>query len=138
MTESAPAAGAGTEVIVLYGHVPSKKNLYRRARNGRMFLDREVSDQIGALTSHAQRQWRGRRPLENPDIEVTLHVRNGRGDRDNKWTTISDVLQEAGVLVNDNIARCNGTIILRPCVISASERAFIRLTPRQATLGGLG
>jgi Holliday junction resolvase RusA-like endonuclease len=112
--------------ITLRGHTPSKKNLYRRSKNGRLFLNEEVKAQIDGLILQANSQWRAK-PLEHPDVSVTFFVRDARGDRDNKWATISDVLQVANVIVNDNVARFNGRLVIQPAVIDTEERVVIEL-----------
>ena len=42
-------------------------------------------------------------------------------------TSILDCLCEAGVIVNDNIAQFNGTVVLLPAVMDKDERAVIRV-----------
>lgn len=110
----------GQHRLVLRGHVPSKKNLLRVA-NGHGYRDTKVVAEIEALRTYARIAWGLRRPLEHPKIEVRFFVKERRGDRDNMLTTILDCLTSAGVLVNDNIARCNGTITIRPAVVTADE-----------------
>lgn len=110
--------------IMLKGHTPSKKNLYRRSGDGRMFLDHKVKRQIDHLIAQASEQWCGS-AIEHPNVWVTFFVRDARGDRDNKWSTISDVLQKAGVIVNDNVARFNGRVVIQPAVIDAAEEGVV-------------
>lgn len=112
--------------LTLMGPVPSKKNLYRRGKSGGLFLNSDVSAQITALTLQAANQWQGE-ALKHPAIDVTFFVATRRGDRDNKLSCILDVLQRAGVLVNDNIASCNGRLTLHPAIVSAQERVVIDL-----------
>lgn len=110
--------------LILSGHVPSKKNLYRRSKDGRLFLDTKVADQIKVLTKQAKSQWT-ETALEHPNVWATFFVRDARGDRDNKWATVSDVLQDAGVIRNDNVARFNGRLVIQPAVIDKRERVVV-------------
>lgn len=112
--------------LILSGQCPSKKNMYRRSKNGGMFLNREVVAQIDALILQARAQW-GRGPIAHPDLEFTFYVKDRRGDRDNKLGTCMDVLQKAGVLLNDNIASSNGRLVILPAVVDKSERVVIRI-----------
>lgn len=113
--------------LVLKGHVPAKKNLWKRGRGGRVYLNREAQDQIDYLTLQAQQKWSGKQPLIHPDFSIQFYVRDQRGDRDNKQSTLMDVLQKAGVLLNDNIKQCNGKITLLPAVVDKNERTVINI-----------
>ena len=119
--------------LVLHGHCPGKKNLWKRGRGGRTYIDSETKALIDALTLQAQNQWRGE-PVTHPDMRVRFYTRDRRRDRDNMLTTILDCLREAGVIVNDNIAQFNGTLSLLPAVIDENERVTI-VTFRQACVG---
>lgn len=48
------------------------------------------------------------------DMCVQFFARDRQRDRD-KLTTILDCLRDAGVIVNDNIAQANGTLVPAPC-----------------------
>jgi Holliday junction resolvase RusA-like endonuclease len=121
-------------ILRLAGPVPSKKNLYRRGKNGTLFLDREVRHQIDNLVLQAQAQWGARGPIEHPDLRILLRVTAARADRDNKLTCLMDVLQDAGILRNDNIARSNGTITLLPAIVGPVEATEIEIIHRQERL----
>jgi Holliday junction resolvase RusA-like endonuclease len=77
----------------------------------------------------ARSQW-VRPPVESPDMSFTFFVSAARRDRDGMLTTALDCLQEAGILVNDNIKRNNGRTVLEPCqfVSAAKERVEIEVT----------
>lgn len=122
--------------LELRGNVPSKKNLYRRAQNGRMFLDKEVQAKIDALISQARRQWK-RPPMEHPDMDIEFFVLDRRSDRDNKLGCILDVLQEAGVLKNDNVKHSNGCMVIWPAVVGNQEGVIVDLSEQQTILGGI-
>ncbi len=117
------------ETLELWGHCPSKKNLWQRARAGKMFLSTEVKAQIDTLTTQAMFLWKQRPPIEHPEITVTFFVRDARRDRDGMFTTLLDCLQAAGVLVNDNIAHNGGRTVLEPCqfVEESQEHTVIRI-----------
>ena len=113
--------------LVLWGKCPAKKNLWSRGKGGHTFLNAEVKAQIDALTHQARLQWGVRGPVEHPELTLTFYVHHARRDRDGMFTTVLDCLQEAGVLVNDNLAHNNGRTILEPCrfVDEAEERVEI-------------
>lgn len=115
--------------IVLHGHCPSKKNLWRRGAAGGMFLDADVKAQIDVLTTQALFQWPHLLPITHPNVTVRFFVSAARQDEDGLWTTILDCLQKAGVILNDNIAHFNGRKVHEPCefVDTADERVEIRL-----------
>ena len=118
--------------LVLYGHCPSKKNMWERREAGRMVLPKEVKEQIDTLTTQALFGWKYPGPVESPDITVRFFVAAKRQDQDGMYTTILDCLQAAGVLVNDNIAHNNGRKILEPCefVDASDERGEIIIVSR--------
>lgn len=116
----------------LLGHVPSKKNQWRPKPGGGIttFAKTGVKDAIDYLRSQAVFIWKlklKRGPVEHPEMTVTFYVKTRAGDRDNKLSTILDVLRDAGVLVNDNIARFNGTLTLLPAVVAKEERTVIQI-----------
>jgi len=109
----------------LTGHVPSKKDLYRRKKNGGLYLDKEVKAQIASLETQARIQWGPRKPLVHPDVSVTFYVRSRRPDKNNKHGCLMDVLQAAGVIKNDNIKWFNGREIIEPAVVARGEESTI-------------
>lgn len=111
-----PVSGPLSVSLVLHGHCPSKKNLWTPNATGGFRLMPEVKDQIEVLTTQALFHWKQTGPVEHPDITVTFFVHHARRDRDGMFVTILDCLQEAGVLVNDNLKWNNGRTILEPCV----------------------
>ena len=117
-------------ILDLTGHVPSKKNLWRPKPGGGVRLDSSARCAISALVTQAAYSWRslGRTPLEHPNLTVRFYVANKRGDRDNKLSCLLDVLQEAGVIRNDNIAHFNGTITLLPAIVAKEEKVTIEIT----------
>jgi len=113
-------------VLTLVGHVPAKKNEWKRARGGGIYFDRhETRPEIDSLVLQARAQWR-RDPADKPSIIATFYVRDGRGDLDNRYTTVQDVLVKAGVLQGDNVKHLPGPIGFRG-VVSKEERTVIEL-----------
>ncbi len=119
--------------LTLRGPVPNKKNLWRVRKGGGMFLDSDVKSKIDWLILQARRQW-NRPPVEHPDVDVEFFVLDRASDRDNKLGCILDVLQKAGVLVNDNISRFNGTLVIHPAVVGSSEGVIVDISEKQTTL----
>lgn len=114
--------------IIMRGTCPAKKNLWKRGKSGRMYLNDDVRAQIDTLTVQAESQW-GREPLEHPDMEVRFYVATKRRDRDGMFTTVLDCLQAAGVLRNDNLAHNNGKTVLHPAqfVREGKERVEVEI-----------
>lgn len=117
----------------LVGNVPNKKNLWRPTKTGRMYLDASVKADIDALILQAKSQW-SRMPMEHPEVAIKFFVLDQRSDRDNKLGCILDVLQEAGVIYRDNIARFNGLMVILPAVVGKQEGVIIDLEERQRTI----
>ncbi len=115
--------------LVLHGHCPSKKNDWQRGGSGKMFLPEEVTEQINVLITQAMYHWRIGAPIEHPELTVTFYVAAKRQDQDGMYVTILDVLQKAGVLLNDNIKSNNGWKYLPPCefVSESEERVQVRV-----------
>lgn len=115
------------QLLTLRGPCPSKKNLYRRAKNGRMFLNDEVKARLDSLIIQARLQWGAQQPVTHPDMKVTFYFSSGRPDRDNRLTAILDCLQEAGVILNDNVAKFNGPVLLNPAVMVSAGKERVEV-----------
>jgi Holliday junction resolvase RusA-like endonuclease len=89
--------------LTINAHIPSKKNMLRRSRNGGMFHNKVVVDAIKDITEQCRCQWSGE-PLVEPEMYVMFRILNKRADADNMLTTTLDCMVKAGVLLNDN---CN-------------------------------
>jgi len=100
--------------------------MYRRSRNGRMHLDKEVRASLDLLVAQARAQWNGP-PVEHPIYELQLYVRDQRRDKNNLSQTIIDVLQSAGVIVGDTIKRFNNKETILPAIVDEQERAVVTL-----------
>lgn len=89
--------------LILRGHIPGKKNMLRRSKNGGLYRDASVSKQIDALILQAKAQWKGNKPFEKARIEMAFVFRDQRSDLDNKLTCALDILVQAGIIENDNL-----------------------------------
>ena len=97
--------------LMVEGPIPGKKNLLRRSRNGGMFRDKKVSAQLDAITWQLKAQWM-REPLIHPALEFVFRCKDLRSDLDNKLTTCLDCMQDAGILVKDNLKHLRGPITI--------------------------
>jgi Holliday junction resolvase RusA-like endonuclease len=113
------------KTITIPGAMPCKKSKYRIG-NGRMFHDSSLSDSLAAAAIVVQSQW-GRAPVIHPKMSVEFHVLSGRMDRDGMLATLSDILQKAGVLKNDNIKNHNGELTILPAVKTKQPMTVVRL-----------
>lgn len=123
-----PVTGPVDVTLTLWGHCPSKKNLWSRGQKAQ-FLPPEVKEQIESLTTQALFAWKQPGPVEHPEMTIKFYVNAARRDRDGMFTTLLDCLQAAGILVNDNLRRCNGRMVIEPAdfVSDADERVEIRI-----------
>lgn len=132
-------------LIQLHGRIPTKKNakaIAPDAETGKLKLwySSEDRQRINDLVQFAALEWRdartGRLPaLTHPAICFEFHVQGTasserirtryRKDRDNMTTTVLDALVKAGVLIDDDIAHCNGLVQILPAVIGPAEGARI-------------
>lgn len=127
-----PFAGPVDVTLNLWGHCPSKKNLWKPGLNGQMFLDSDVKQQIDLLTMQALHGWRIEGPVDHPELTIKFFVNAQRRDRDGMFVTVLDCLQSAGVMVNDNLAHNNARTVLEPAefVGLSDERVEIRVVKR--------
>lgn len=90
-----------TYYFTLKGKIPSKKNLWKRSRNG-MYLDKDARADLDALLWQFKGQKRPAKPLSGA-IGVTFNFVQAmrRGDMDNKITAILDLLQKSEIIKND-------------------------------------
>lgn len=112
-----PVSGPLSVLLVLHGHCPSKKNGYGVGAGGHsVVLPAEMRKQIETLTLQAMFQWKLGAPVEHADLTFQFFVHQARRDRDGILVTVLDCLQAAGVLVNDNLKRSNGRMVLEPAI----------------------
>lgn len=108
--------------LVLVGHMPGKKNLWKVGRGGRMYLDQHVKAQIDWITLQARQQWQQRPHVDHPNLVIRFFAYNAGSDEDGKYTTLCDCLQAAGVIKNDNFNHFSGMKVLEPAVIVGDPR----------------
>ena len=113
--------------IIIKGHIPGKKNLYLRSKNGRMFKNSALQAEIDAITRQILMQAGNIQPLVHPTIRAHFVCSDARSDIDNKWTTVQDCLVKAGVLINDNLKHLRGPITISGEVVRGREEASIEI-----------
>lgn len=119
--------------LVLWGHCPSKKSNYRTAESGKLITDSETKGQMEILTVQAMFQWAAiGGPVEHPEVTTTFFVAAKRQDEDGMYVTLMDILQKAGVIVNDNVRRFNGRKIHEPCEFVSVADERVEITVRKA------
>lgn len=117
--------------LQLWGEVPSKKNAYTPRANGRgMFKSAALDAKINYLLLQIPPELRGLKLL-HPNITFSFTVPDRRRDRDNMAQCLLDAMVQAGVLANDNIASCNGRIVIEPAQIGDQFHTRITLEQRQ-------
>jgi Holliday junction resolvase RusA-like endonuclease len=113
--------------IQLSGKPCSKKNRYTPRSDGKgFFKNTKLKADLDWLAIQIPGQYRDLK-LVDPDITVQMYVMNYRMDRDNILVSMMDLLVQAGVLRNDNMADCNGTITIPPAIRSGSWQTIITL-----------
>lgn len=124
--------------IVFVGFVPAKKNRYSPTMRGgkmRFFKNDKLDAALKVLDSQIPDYCRGLQ-LEHPEMEWSFQVPDAKADRDNKITTLLDVLVDAGVLRDDNIKRCNGkwTVNEAEIVKGQEETTIVTIRPREVNI----
>lgn len=128
-----PIEGPVSETIVLWGHCPSKKNGWGRNKGSSgMHIDPQMKAEIQSLTTQALFMWKHAGPVEHPELTFRFFVHSARRDRDGMLTTVLDLMQAAGILVNDNMKWNNGRTVMEPvCFVApADERVEILIEKR--------
>jgi Holliday junction resolvase RusA-like endonuclease len=99
--------------LTIQGRVPSKKNAWRRKEGQRAYLPAQIAADIEALEWEAISA-RNKIPFSDlakihaaKRLRVIgeFHVKKEVVDLDNAWTTLLDVLQKAGIIINDKTVR---------------------------------
>lgn len=128
MTRPVPGSDGGRKVrMVIPGDVPGKKNQLRIGK-GRMFRDASVTAQIDALTWRIKERWGSEKTMQRARVTAYFYVLDGRGDIDNKYTTLQDCLVRAGAIKGDTIARIPGFSAQAEIIESGEESVIVELT----------
>jgi hypothetical protein len=118
-------------VIEARGHTPSKKNAYTPRKDGRgMFKNSRLQEQIDRLAIQVPPDARDLR-LISPDITFEFTYVKANWDRDGAVVTWMDILVQMSVIQNDNIASCNGRIVIEPAVRGEYDSVKITLVPKE-------
>ncbi len=98
--------------------MPSKKNAWKRASGGHVYIDKKMSSVLddflwqlrGAMGIHQKGKKHAQFPIVLP-LELTVSFKTRRQkDLDNMVTTLMDLLQKSGVIKNDSqILKINAT-----------------------------
>ena len=115
--------------LVLWGFIPSKKNLYR-SHGSRRFKDAKLSKQIEDLEWQITGQAGNIAPFIRPAIKAHFVCKDYRSDLDNKWTCIQDALVSTGLLKDDNLKHLCGPIVITGTK-GEPERVTIRIVGGQ-------
>jgi hypothetical protein len=131
--------------LEFFGKVPAKKNSLIPTKKGPV-INTGTRDSISRLELQVPGIYRDIN-LKHPDLEFAFYMPEGRSDRDNMVTTLLDVLCKMGVLENDTVAKCNGTITIHPAKYAPDYTTYVVIrqndsnnwkTPRKKNTGELG
>jgi Holliday junction resolvase RusA-like endonuclease len=101
-------------LMTLQGEAPNGKNGWKVARN-RLYAPAPWKAIRDSMILQSRAQWRYE-PVEHPDVTIKFFYSNAAKDPDNMTTFLLDCLVKAGVFVNDNFKRFNGTKTILPGV----------------------
>lgn len=94
--------------LTLMGPVPSKKNAWKRGRNG-VYLPPQAQADIDALVIQGNSVRHGLKleTIEGKKLHVSAMfvLMREHEDLDNVFTTLLDVLQKANIIANDKLVR---------------------------------
>jgi len=111
--------------LEIEGKLISKKNSYSLGSSG-MFKSKKIKDAESMISLQIP-VWMRELSLVSPHIEVWCQMDSFRADRDNGYTFLQDCLVNNGILKNDNVASCNGIILLHPVVRGEENRCVVNL-----------
>lgn len=118
----------------LLGPLRAKKNRYTPRRDKRgFFKSSKLQEQIDRIAIQIPGELRDLK-LESPDMEVWFYSPSRRFDRDGSLTTLLDILKQYGVIVDDNVAHFNGTVVLHPCLFAEFDYTIIKMVDRSNRL----
>ena len=116
-----------TNLFTLNGVVPSKKNAWRRGKNGNVYVNDQIQADIDALVIQARVYLNrmGHAIPKGDSLEIWLYfwVKKMNKDLDNMVSTLLDVLQKGQIVENDKLFHC----IHAEQNIGPSEKVDIRI-----------
>ena len=117
-------------IIIEFRGYCSKKNRKAPNRNGRgLHMEPETRLMIQRMEMQVPGHVRDLH-LEDPEVEWHFTYTNARVDKDGIITTVLDILQKYGVIVNDNIRRFNGKQTIWPAERGEEDIVKVVLFPR--------
>ncbi len=116
-------------VIELRGKTPAKKNNWHPRRGGGVGItDPAIQTMIDRMAMQIPGHVRDLK-LVSPEIHFHFFYEKANWDRDNAVTTLLDILVKYGTLQDDNVAQCNGPILIHPAERSDEDSVKIILFP---------
>jgi Holliday junction resolvase RusA-like endonuclease len=117
--------------ITIYG-LASKKNRKAPRKGGKgLYLEPKTRLMLERMAMQIPAEYREAK-LDNPEAEWWVTYTNGHIDMDGIMTTVLDLLQDAGILVNDNLVHFGNRQIIHPAVRGDCDSVRIKLTPKGA------
>ena len=96
-------------------------------------INPEIKERVEALLWEARKQWEGRPPIHTVEfVRATFYVEKFNADMDGKFTTLLDILKDARVIRNDNMACIRHTEQVG--VKDSSERTIVEISTPEAGL----
>lgn len=90
------------------GEVPSKKNQWKHAQNGHVYLPAGLQKQIDDISWQLKPiVGRNKTIIQSVKIDLTMYLsqESSRIDLDNRVTTFLDILQRLAIIKNDSLVR---------------------------------
>ena len=109
----------------------SKKNRKAPKPNGKgLFIEKKTREQIQRMELQVSGYVRDLH-LDNPSVEWFVTYTDGGIDFDGIMTTVLDILQKYGVIVNDNLKHFGGRQVIHEAVRGEVDKVRVVLYPRE-------
>lgn len=119
----------GDPVAISFRGFASKKNRKAPTANGRgIFIEPKTRAAIERMELQVP-HWARDLKLENPEVEWYIRYTNGHVDVDGIITTVLDILQKYGVIVNDNITHFGNRQTIHPAERADEDEITVILIP---------
>jgi hypothetical protein len=129
MSEPGDVVEASEPVAILFRGFCGKKNRKAPNANGRgLHIEPHTREMIQRMELQVP-SWARDRRLDNPEVEWFITYTNARVDVDGIITTVLDILQRYGVIVNDDIAHFGGKQTIWPPLRGEEDTVTVVLTP---------